>query len=321
MIGGFAVAGAFYHYVLFAVGARTANGKFQASILNVVNRTEDAPAQYRIFVPETLNWFEQHTPLSLEQVTILFDGAVLALGVGLGVMLLRARGLKLLTLPALLYCAFMIVGMMSYPHPETIAAFVCVNLALFALVRPPAAEDWWPPVLVWGMLVLAAAALTGLRTDLLFALAAGFAVRWLRGRQLPDLVAAIGLGLTAVVATLAVVRLFPAAKYPSDTDVVQITWNLGAYPFVVALCFLAPALGPLALLLRQSNQVESLQRAAQADVALIAVIAGEFATSVVVGRINEIRLLFPVTFCLILVGAELWRAMIQSLDREPVRIE
>src|SRR6476620_5736733 len=41
VIGGFAVAGAFYHYVLFAVGARTANGKFEASILNVVHRTED----------------------------------------------------------------------------------------------------------------------------------------------------------------------------------------------------------------------------------------------------------------------------------------
>lgn len=314
VVGGFTVAGSFYYYVLFAIVARSNRGQLQAAIHDVLDQRAAAPYQYRVLVPHVLGWLEDHTALSLEQATILVDGVTLWVGLALGLALFRRFSLRLFTFPALLYTAFLMIGLMAYPKPETLTAFACVTAALFALERRPTSEHSWPGGATWPMLVVASVILIGCRTDLLFALSAGFAVRWLRDREHLDLLAAAVLGLTAVISTVALIHIYPAAKYPTDTNLVQLDWSLGPLPLVVAGSFLAGTLGPLALLLRRSDPVESVQRAARAHLPLLGVIAAEFASAVTVGRIDEVRLFFPVVICLLIVGGELWRAMLTPID-------
>ena len=314
VVGAFAVGGAFYHYVLFAIVIRERDGRLQAAIHDVVNQRAAAPYQYRVLVPAIVTWLEDHTPFSLGQVMVLLDGAMLVAAVALGLALLRRLDLRLLTLPVLLYCAFMMVGLIAFPKPETTTALFGVTASMLALERRPLSEGWWSPRIVWTGLVLSSSILVGCRTDLLVALAAGFAVRWWLRREWADAYAAIMLAAAAVIATVVLVHIYPMARYPSDTGLIQITWSISALPLVVASCFLAPALAPLALLLRRTDTVEPLQRAARAHLPALGVIVAEVLAAVTVGHVDEVRLFFPVFFCLATVGAEMWRAMVESVN-------
>ena len=54
VLGGCALAGAFYYYTQFAVTARDVSGELESVIRDVVDGRGDAPYQYRVLVPRVL---------------------------------------------------------------------------------------------------------------------------------------------------------------------------------------------------------------------------------------------------------------------------
>src|SRR4051812_38859628 len=214
LFGACALAGAFYHYTVFVLVAPNTRGVVESVLRDTVNERVPAPFQYRFLVPCVLVWLSDHPPLTLPTASTALDMAMLAIGAALGVSMLRRTGLGLFALPALLYCAFLILGPALYWKPETMTAFACVTAALMAMQRPSRADGWWSDRVTSSALVIAAAILIGCRTDLLFALGAGFAMRWWQRRERFDLLAAAVLVMTCTVATLALIRVFPDAHYP-----------------------------------------------------------------------------------------------------------
>lgn len=314
IVGVGAVGGAFYHYVLFAVTARSASGLLDAEMHWVVDGKATAPFQYRVLVPRVIVWLSDHTDLSIGQATTIVYAASLAVGVALGVAVLGRSGLRLWALPVLGYCAFMLIGPILFPKAETLTAFACVTGALIALARPPDDDRWWSPSVAWATLAFVAIVLIGCRTDLLVALAAGFATRWWQRRDRADLVVAGLLALVGATATVALVRVYPDAHYPPGIHVVELSYNLDALSIVVLATFLAPALGPLVLLSRPGAAASHVKRTTIRHLPLIMMVATEVVATFVVGHVEEVRLQFPMSFALAWVGVDLWRAALLSLD-------
>ena len=314
VLGACALAGAFYYYTQFAVTARDVSGELGRVVREVVDGHGDAPYQYRFLVPRVLVWITDHAHMTLAQATIVVDATAITIGIAVGLALLRRLGLGPFTFPVLLYCAFFEIGLFLYPSPETTTAFACVTAGLLALERGQGPEAWWSARLVWGVLAVSGLVLIGCRTDLVVALGIGFAVRWWQRRDAADALAAVGLVVSGVVATVVLVHLYPDAHYRSGVAVVQLPDNARALPVVVAACYLLPALGPLALLVRPSELSSSIQRITAAHLPLLAVVLAEFASSFLVGRIEEVRLFFPVAFVLAILGTELWRTVVASVE-------
>src|SRR5205823_4104245 len=137
-----------------------------------------------------------------------------------------------------------------------------------------------------------AAILIGCRTDLLFALGAGFTMRWWQKRERFDLVAAGLLVMTCTVATLALIRFFPDAHYPPGVGPVQLSYNFDALTVCVRGAFLATALGPLVALRGPSTAAVAVRDVASERSPLLALIVAEVASMFVFGRIDEVRLIF-----------------------------
>ena len=251
---------------------------------------------------------------------MIVDGAAMAVAGVVGFALLKRSGLGLLALPAGLYCAYVGTAIAWLPKPETVTAFACVTIALIALERRPVSAGWWSSSVVWLSLIAAGAVLVGCRTELLFALAAGFAVRYRYFRLRADGVAMVGLAATAVLGSVVLIRHYSDARYPKGTAVVQLFHNLDALPLVVAACFLLPALAPLIVMWRHREVAVSVGPVARAKLPLLSVIVTEILATFTVGRIEEIRLLFPISFALAWVGLDLWRALVTTLHLEDAPI-
>jgi len=152
----------------------------------------------------------------------------------------------------------------------------------------------------------------GCRTDLLFALAVGFGVRWWRERETADVVAAVALAGAGAIATVILVRYYSDAHYRSGTSVVQLGHNLRPMPALVAACFVLPVLGPCVVALRHS--IPGVWRAAADELPLLALIASQLVAIFVIGRAEETRLMFPLAVALAWLGTSLWRAVISSTE-------
>jgi hypothetical protein len=48
---------------------------------------------------------------------------------------------------------------------------------------------------------------------------------------------------------------------------------------------------------------------------LLAVLATEIGVTLLVGRVDEVRLLFPLAFPIAVVGIQLWSAVVRSIER------
>ena len=166
------------------------------------------------------------------------------------------------------------------------------------------------------MLLIATVVLLGCRTDLVVALAAGFAVRYRAGKDPVDAVAMVGLAVVGVAGSLFLIMHFREARYPAGVSVLQLSYNFDALPIVVAALFLLPAVAPVLMMWRHQTAVPATRRALAAQAPLLAVIFSELGATFVVGHIDEIRLMFPVAFALAWVGIDLWRALLSTLEIE-----
>ena len=316
VFGGCALAGAFYHYATLTILVPGSKGAFGGAIHAIVDGQADAPYQYRFLVPCVLVWLTDHAHLALDTAASLVDGVALATGAVIGVAMLRRSGLGLYAWPALLYCGLLILGPTAYYKPETMVAFACTTAALLALERRPPTEGWWSSRAVWPALVIATLVLIGCRTDLLFALGVGFAVRWRKTREQADLVAATALLAVGVVATVALVHAYPDAHYPRGLGVVQLAYNVDSVQLCVLGFFLAAAIGPLIAVRGATPLAVAARAVASERLPVIALIATEVTATLVVGKIDEIRLIFPVGLALAWVGADVWRAVLSSVEIE-----
>jgi len=307
-LGGAALAGTFFLYVNVWVTPRYYSGDLDLWVRSVVDGTATAPYQYRVLVPALLVWLTDHAGASMAQATIVVDGSALALGTALGFHMLRKSGLAVYALPAAVYCGWLGLGLLNYAKPETLVAFAAVTAAANVVAHDAGGRARWLVV------VVAAVVLAGCRTDLLVALGVGFGVRAWQRRSVVDAGAALALVVTALAATVALLVRYPDAKYPEGVHVVQLQHNLTAIPVVLLAAFLLPALGPLVLARAPRVRREVLDVASR-YAALLAVVATEVVVTLVVGRTEEIRLLFPEAFLIALVGIELWRVVVDSIER------
>jgi hypothetical protein len=310
------LAGAFYHYALLAVTGPSAKGLVESLLRGTVDGTVNAPFQYRFLVPCVLVWLSDHTSMSIGTATVLLDGAAIAIGASLGVAMLRRTGLGLYALPVLLYSALLILGPILYYKPETMTAFACITAALLALQRRSVAQGWWSGRVLWPSLVIAALVLAGCRTDLLVALGVGFAIRWWQKRDATDRIAALSLAVTGMVAALVLARVYPDAHYPPAVGLVQLSYNFDAFSVTILGFFLAIALGPLIALRGPEPMAAAARAVASERLPILGLVATEVASTVVFGRIDEIRLIFPLGFAIAWVGADLWRALLSSVEIE-----
>jgi len=308
------LAGAVYHYTLFAVTGPTATGALQSLLHRTVDGRVDAPFQYRFLVPCVLVWLNDHAHLSLGTATILVDATAVTVGAAVGVTMLRRSGLGLFALPALLYCALLMLGPILYYKPETMTAFACMTVALLALERRSTA--WWSTKTVWTTLVVAALILVGCRAYLLAALGVGFGVRWWQRRESTDVLAALSLLAIGGTATLVLIRVFPDAHYPRGMGLVQLNYNFDALTVCVLGAFLATAIGPLYAVRGPAPIASAVRAVASERLPVLAVIASVVVSSTFFGRIDEIRLIFPIGFALAWVGVDLWRALFSSVEIE-----
>jgi hypothetical protein len=188
-----------------------------------------------------------------------------------------------------------------------------------AMCRRPPAEGWWSERVVWGALAVSSLVLIGCRTDLLLALAAGFATRWGRDRQRADAVVAALLAATAATATLLLVHHYAHATYRDDLSVVQLPHNFrGALPAVVATLFLVAPVGPLLMLWRHPTGLATVREVAIRDLPVLMLVAVEVGASLVVVQVDDVRLFFPIGFALAWVGVDLWATVISAIEPEIV---
>ena len=83
---------------------------------------------------------------------------------------------------------------------------------------------------------------------------------------------------------------------------------------------LLPALAPLIAMWRHREVAVAVGPVARAKLPLLSVIVTEILATFTVGRIEEIRLLFPISFALAWVGLDLWRALVTTLHLEDAPI-
>jgi hypothetical protein len=70
------------------------------------------------------------------------------------------------------------------------------------------------------------------------------------------------------------------------------------------------------MLWRQPTLTPWVRPAASTHLPVLAMVATEVAASFVVGRIDEVRLLFPVAFAVAWVGIDLWQGVVASFESE-----
>ena len=312
-LGGCALGGVYFFYVVIFILPRDGTPDLDGVVRSVVNGGAQAPYQYRFLVPCIEVWLNDHAALSMGQAAMLVDMIAMAIAGAIGFAILKRVGLGLFALPAGLYCAYVGIGIAALSKPETVVAFACTTAALLALERRPVIAGWWSPYVVWSVLVVASVVLLGCRTDLVFALATGFAVRYRYFRARADAAAMVCLALAAVIVSVALVAHWPHSHYPKGTAVVQILHNLDALPLVVLSCFLLPALAPLVMMFRHPAVSLAVRPTAVAHLPLIVMILTEVSSTFIVGRIDEVRLAFPLAFAIAWVGVDLWRALFASL--------
>jgi hypothetical protein len=287
-------------YVKVWIEIQDVQGFLAPAAQRVADGSAEAPFQYRFLVPDVLVALRDHLGISIATGARIVDGACLAAGALLLERLLRHLELEDWLLAAALLCGFAGLGLLFWGKFETTAAFAATTAAIGALVGP----DRHRP------LVLGAAAivLVGTRTDLLLALgAAHLAAWWWTGRDRRHLVTGAGLAALGVAATVALKAVYPDARYVSTTTL-QLAHNLRPAVWLTALAFLVPALAPYAMALRVPPLRAALVAHRDLVVPLLALVAAEVASVVVVGRLEEVRLFFPVSTALAVLGIVGWRA-------------
>jgi hypothetical protein len=310
-LAGLVLLGVFIFYAVVWVRPQTQSGHLEQLLRDVTDGHAAAPYQYRIFVPALLVFLVDHTRLDIGQATVLVDGLSLAIAAWFGWALLRQRGLQWAALPAAMYAGFLAIGVPLGAKPETFFALAATTV--IARVVAGAPFDVWAALAVVGLAFS--------RTDLLGALALGIAMHWWLDRsRRGDLLLASGMIVVALVALGLVVAHYPDAHYPEGVGPIQLTFNGEPVWIVVAFAYLGPAFAPLLLLeWPRGVQRPALQAAVRGAAPLLATAVAEVSFTFVFGRINEVRLFFPLAAILAVLAAELWTAAARGAEGSPVR--
>lgn len=288
-------------YILPSIVLRRLEPKLDAMVAG----TFDAPYQYRVLVPRLLDGLRD-AGLTLEEALRLVDGLSLAVAMALGALLFRRHGYGLWLTPGALWLALPVIGIAYYPNLETLPSFAVMSAA-FLVLADRRLSPW--------LLVPLVALLLGMRTDLAGALAAGFALRWwTAGRDRRDLLTATLLVLAAVAATLALMARYPDAHYADDVGAFQLGYNLTGEPWLMTAAAVFLPFVPLLA----AQRATIVQRAGPMALPLLAPLAAEVAVTLVVGRLDEVRIFLPLGWGAALGGVMLWRAaLLGDGGREP----
>lgn len=295
--------GMFALYVRVWLAPQESDGVLETSANAVVNGTADAPFQYRILVPNVLVWLHDHLGWPVGYAETIIDLAALAIGIAVTAALLRKLHLEIWVLAVACFGAYLGVGMLWFGKFETVTAFAAMAVATWAILCDDR-RRWIPLIAV--SLVLA-----GTRTDLLLALGVALVARWLlAGRRPRDLVGGLTVGAFGVAATAAWILRYPDARYDDQVGAIQLVHNIQPLVLLIFLAFALPAVGPY-LLARSQPGIRSLVNDHRpVMVPLLALVAAELASILVIGRADEVRLLFPLATPLAIVGVVGWRTIL-----------
>jgi hypothetical protein len=295
--------GMFALYVRVWLAPQESDGVLVNSATAVVNGTADAPFQYRILVPHVLLWLHDHLGWPIGYAETVLDLAMLGIGIAVTAAILRRLHLEVWVLAVACFGAYLGVGMLWFGKFETITAFAAMTVATWAILCDDR-RRWLPMAAV-------ALVLAGTRTDLLLAIGVALVARWLlAGRHRRDLVGGLAIGAFGVAATIGLILRYPDARYDEQVGAVQIVHNLQPLVLLVFVAFALPAVGPY-LLARSQPPIRSVVNDHRAVmVPLLALVAAELVSILVIGRADEVRLLFPLATPLAIVGVVGWRAIL-----------
>lgn len=295
--------GVFAIYVRVWLGPSEASGVLEQSARQVVEGRAQAPFQYRLLVPHVLMGLHDALGWPVGYAEAVVDVAALAVGVAVIAALLRRLDLEHLVVPVALVGAYLEVGTLWFGKFETATAFAATTIAAWALVTDDRRR--------WLALAPAMVVLAGTRTDLLLALAIGAAARWLlAGRRRTDLVTAAALAIAGIGASIALAAAYPDAHYDPGAPMVQVAHNLNPLVLLVVALFVLPVLGPF-LLVRSEPALRTLLDAQRDLMApLLGMVIAELGSVLIVGRADEVRLLFPLAAPLGIVAVLGWRALV-----------
>jgi lipid-A-disaccharide synthase-like uncharacterized protein len=271
-----------YYYLLLnpTINDRALITRYQ----EIAAGTDRAPDQYRLLIPSTAAVITRMTTLPLHVVVVLIDSVSLLGGAVLLAWLLCRRGLESQILPALLYVGAVAVTALLFPRPETLPGFLGATCVLTAYLHPGRGEA------VLG--VAGAVLLAGCRPEMAAAAALAFVLQgWRERRSLKSVGGAVLAGLGAL-GTLIPICLHPRTSYM--TNLVQVEHNLDPRNQLVLAATLAPVLVYL-----------TRNRAAR-WAPLLTWVGAAVGLTFVVGRVDEVRILFPLAGVLAYVAADLW---------------
>lgn len=290
--------GAFSFYVRVWLQPREASGELLQWAHQTVDGTNSAPYQYRILVPHVQVWLVEHLGWPAAFAEGMVDAAMLAVGIIAVAVTLRALRLEAWTLAVAGYGAALSVGLLWWGKAETITAFGAASVATWAVLESGRRR--------WTALVPAVLVLAGTRTDLIVAVGLALLARWAwAGRQRDDRTAGlvtIGFGIAATVALKAA---YPDATYP--VAVVQIGHNLQPVVLLTLVAFVAPAIVPWAMIEREAAVGAAFARHRATVIPLLALVGAEVGSLLVVGRVEEVRLLFPLAAALGVLAVLGWQ--------------
>ena len=247
--------------------------------------TDRAPDQYRLLVPKAVLFLTHLTLSALESVVIVSDGACLIIG-GLYLARMLRRRPPGSILIALLYVSGFAVTVMLFPRPETFPAFLASTCLLGTYIRPGRAHA---ALGMAGGVVLA-----GCRPEMAIAAAVLFALRWHDRNVLMRLAFASVLVILGIAGVIIPRHLYPDTTYM--TDLVQIRYNLDPRHLLIVTALLAPV---FAFITRSGLR---------SSAPILAWVATQLTMIFIVGRVDEARILFPLSGALALVLADVYSA-------------
>lgn len=286
--------GFLFHYYLLVISPAFYNGTIMDAYTRVASGNEYAPFQYRILMPWLVTTFVDLDILSARHVVLVVEGVSLILG---SIFLVKAAymigGFYSPTIVTL-YVVFWGFGTILYPKPETFIAYAAVNLAVITFLQRSRTLAVFP-------IVIFVLSLT--RSDLLVTLAIPYMVRWLLYSRRTDLGLAITIGL-AGICVVGILMYVYSPTYPPGVSAIQIWYNLNPLRLMIPAIFFAPVVCPLVRKLRRQG---FLTIASDKTNPLLLWPLAYFILTLILGRIDEVRLYFPFAGFLGMTGmSALW---------------
>ena len=272
---------------------------------DVVRGRSAAPYQYRVLAPHVIMWINGHSSLGIERASLVLDVSAMIVGALAAHWMFVSLGMRWAAVAGAFYGSFLGIGLLWWGKPEAMPAFAAATVLCAVLCVPTERR--------WVIVALAALVLAGTRTDLLGAFAVAWTARWWVGRRTADLVGGVSLGALAAVATEALKHAFPQARYPAGIGMIQIFHNFQPTTALIATAFLLPSIGPLVVARHDPAAVDELDRHHLLLFPIGLLVAAEVGFALVFGRIDEVRLLFPLTAPLTLIAALSGRALLRAL--------